>query len=854
MVTKRIFGFLCVVVLCLQAFASVVPDPPPGGGGGCGNNGFGIKVLGYHVSWLPWTDDPAKIPWSHLTNLSYFALATNPDGTFGSNDPCNGSPCWTDATFLALTTAGHDHCVKVGLSLVGLSHPVGMTYEDGVHAVWGTGAAPAAARATLKAGLLAKLAAANADGVDMDIEFPTPADIPNYVAFIADLTTAVHNWKAGTYVYVAVPEFDYPLLDSGNPGANIYGQLATASDGLAIMGYGYHYDGGPPGPVSPLSIAGTSWPYSPTVPYDLTQTFHWYHDPLPAGRNIPAQKLLMGFPFFGLEWKTTSTAVPGTRTADPVVQRTVKDGFFNGDDCERLFSVANVSGPITRTCDTPYRVSGSTAPYTQLFCEDLDSMEAKFNLATTTQVAGVFFWHENAVPSSYPFWRLIDQHFKTALPTNGAPVVSAAVLPHQPSDPANQVTLGGTATDADADGMILQWTFASGPPCPLGITAANEATLKMTPCPGIYAFTFSAKDGIATGSAGVSLTVPGDSTPPAVSLQTLPACVNGTVTVNATASDSSGYIQRVEFLVDGAVAATDTSSPYSFNWATAGLAIGVHSVQARAFDWSGNVTTSAATSVTVDVDTDGDGVLDACDVCPRDAANDADQDGICAGVGFHAPKTGDKDNCPTVPNSNQWDCNDDGVGDVCSAWCSMKLYSIPAEDGYVPSTGNAVNTGTTLIVGDSAANSPISYRGVISFTVSSPLPPLAQLKTAYLTVVQSTTPPTGTISTLGALRVDALNGPFGGSTTLAPNDYAAAISGTLSSSLPLNGLGAASQLQFQPNELAWINTAFGGRTQLRLRFTNATSANHSADQVQFYTSEYATQTARPSIELLYTAP
>ena len=39
---------------------------------------------------------------------------------------------------------------------------------------------------------------------------------------------------------------------------------------------------------------------------------------------------------------------------------------------------------------------------------------------------------------------------------------------------------------------------------------------------------------------------------------------------------------------------------------------------------------------------DGDGQGDACDACPNDAANDADDDGVC----------GDIDNCPSASNGS----------------------------------------------------------------------------------------------------------------------------------------------------------------------------------------------------------
>ena len=64
-------------------------------------------------------------------------------------------------------------------------------------------------------------------------------------------------------------------------------------------------------------------------------------------------------------------------------------------------------------------------------------------------------------------------------------------------------------------------------------------------------------------------------------------------------------------------------------------------------------------------DADGDGVCDACDVCPNDPNDDADNDGICVGSGYLPPNTGDNDNCPAVPNADQHDTDGDGPGDAC---------------------------------------------------------------------------------------------------------------------------------------------------------------------------------------------
>ena len=102
---------------------------------------------------------------------------------------------------------------------------------------------------------------------------------------------------------------------------------------------------------------------------------------------------------------------------------------------------------------------------------------------------------------------------------------------------------------------------------------------------------------MSAASEPVNVTTPaGDTTPPTVSL-TAPAdgaTVSGTISLSATASDSSG-IAGVQFLLDGKpVGAEDTTAPYGISWDSKTVANGSHGFAARARDaGAGNSATSA---------------------------------------------------------------------------------------------------------------------------------------------------------------------------------------------------------------------------------------------------------------------
>jgi len=175
------------------------------------------------------------------------------------------------------------------------------------------------------------------------------------------------------------------------------------------------------------------------------------------------------------------------------------------------------------------------------------------------------------------------------------------------SYPANNASVSGTvaitASASDNVGVtsvgfyvngVLQGTDTSAP----YTWSWNTSSLAS----GTYTLTSRAYDaaGNVGESSAVTVAVVNDAAAPTVAL-TSPAggaTLSGTVTVAASASDNVG-VSRVEFYANGTLLSASNIAPYSYSWNTASVANGSYTLQARAYDSTGNVGQSSAITVSV---------------------------------------------------------------------------------------------------------------------------------------------------------------------------------------------------------------------------------------------------------------
>ena len=228
-------------------------------------------------------------------------------------------------------------------------------------------------------------------------------------------------------------------------------------------------------------------------------------------------------------------------------------------------------------------------------------------LATVTAAPYTFSWNTTSVSNS--------QHALTAIAKDGAgktatsapvpvtvldttpPTVSLASLP---SSVSGTQILTANASDTQSGIASVQFLLDGQPLATVTAAPYTFSWNTTSVSNSQHTLTAIAKDG--AGNTATSAPVPVtvlDTTPPTVSLASLPSSVSGTQILTANASDTQSGIASVQFLLDGQPLATVTAAPYTFSWNTTSVSNIQHTLTAIATDGAGNTATSAPVPVTV---------------------------------------------------------------------------------------------------------------------------------------------------------------------------------------------------------------------------------------------------------------
>jgi chitodextrinase len=542
-----------------------------------------FKVIGYMPSWA---GDVSAVQYSKLTHINYAFLLPNADGSLQAID--------NSSKLSSLVSAAHANGVKVMISVGG--------WNDGNDNGFETLAGNSTYRSNFVNNISSFVSQYNLDGADIDWEYPDAGtSANNYVSLMTALATKLHG--QGKLLTAAVV---------GTGGESILSSVFAQVDFLNLMAYDYNnYD-------------------HSTYTYASQSIAYW------KGRGLPANKTVLGVPFYGRpSWESYAALI--ARGASPYAD-TYSGVGYNG----------------------------------------ITTIKSKTDLAYD-QAGGIMMWElsQDAVGTYSLLSAIHDEVIVKGggtNPGNQSPVVSitSPAANASFSAPAS-VTI--TAAASDADGSITKVEFYNGS-TKLGEDASSPYTYSWTNvAAGSYSLIAKATDngGAVTTSATIAIVVTGTgggncngiaawqaasvytngmqvvynsklytakwwtqneqpdthtgdgqvwgyvadcgggtnpgNVSPVVSISSPAGGASFTapasVTISASATDADGSIAKVDFYNGSTKLGTATASPYSYTWGS--IAAGTYSLTAIATDNGGATTTSAAVSISVTSSTGGTG-------------------------------------------------------------------------------------------------------------------------------------------------------------------------------------------------------------------------------------------------------
>ncbi|WP_298273270.1 Ig-like domain-containing protein [Geobacter sp.] len=158
--------------------------------------------------------------------------------------------------------------------------------------------------------------------------------------------------------------------------------------------------------------------------------------------------------------------------------------------------------------------------------------------------------------------------------------------------------------NVDSSGTPFNGAGAVQGTSPVDTRNVTSATLTGLDPSRSYYFAVTAYNASGVESSYSNVVSVAEAVPPTVTITSPGAnsTISGTTSVAINANDNVG-VTKVELYVDGNLAGTDTATPYSVSLNTSTLAVGTHTLLAKAYDAAGNVGQSSIVSVTVANDT-----------------------------------------------------------------------------------------------------------------------------------------------------------------------------------------------------------------------------------------------------------
>jgi hypothetical protein len=302
------------------------------------------EVFGFAPYWT--LNQSAGFDVSKLSTIAYFSIDVDPDGSLDESGP--GWNGFQSQDLSELITRAHASGDRVVLTVT--------CFDQGaLNALTSSSSAPS----TLSTALIAAIKSKNLDGVNLDFEGSGSADQAGLTNLVTQVSGAIH--AANPHYQVTMDTYASSAGDAG--GFYDVRALASAIDGFFVMEY-------------QLNLQSNGSAESP-----LTSSM--FSDQKAISQYlaaVPASKVILGLPYFGIDWPTTDGTLTA-QAAGPATQLAISQITSSGHPV--------YWDATTSTAWTSYEVG---TQWHETYFEDATSLYDAAQLASADNLAGVGIW------------------------------------------------------------------------------------------------------------------------------------------------------------------------------------------------------------------------------------------------------------------------------------------------------------------------------------------------------------------------------------------------------------------------------------------------------------------------------
>ncbi len=321
-------------------------------------------TYGWHPYWIG--NAYQNYDWDLLSHFSFFSYEVN-----SSTGNANSTHGWA-------TSAAVDAALASGNTKVTLC----VTLFSGHNTFFGSSTAPQ----TLITNLINLVQSRGAHGVQIDFEGLPSSQKTNFANFMVDLSNQMHAAIPGSEVSTVLYAVDWNNVFD-------FAIMEPEVDHYIIMGYAYYYQGSSnTGPCDPLYHFGTNYNYS------LSKSTSYYLD-----QGCPRDKYILGLPYYGYEWPTTSLTIPSATTGSG----SAKTFSVVKNNTSGNYSAANYTWDQDSYTDIFAFNNGSNK---QTFITLEDGFNKRLEFVEQTDIGGMGIWALGYDDGYTDFWDAMETH------------------------------------------------------------------------------------------------------------------------------------------------------------------------------------------------------------------------------------------------------------------------------------------------------------------------------------------------------------------------------------------------------------------------------------------------------------